>query len=341
MNWMLIVQIAGWVLLGVVLLYFVLKFYQTQADFTYMTHNDQGFKRALKGRGFIIDPEEFVVRGPSAPKIEFVALDPATGQRKMSALLDTRSGRVNLRPQYCVPMPFPATTEEGHPVVCTARVQFSLSRDKMFFVYQVQDFATALETRIQSAVRAEVGRRTDERLRAGLREVEEGALHTLRQGEEDGDEEHEMGIALGVKFHAVSFDFTKNARAFASANAGGAVVADGKSPAAGGGVLQSVGSGRAGPLSIDPLDIDAIADQFSEQRRSPASSAAFLALAEMQTRQNIAEALAASGQLIVLTPQELGLFGIAAQREALARRSAAQAPHPAPNGGANHPDQRL
>jgi hypothetical protein len=337
MDWMQIAQIAGWVLLGVAVLYLISKYYQTQADFTYMTQNDQGFKQALKGRGILLDPEEAIVRGPSAPKIEFVALDPATGQRKMVALLDQRSGRVNLRPQYCVPMPFPATTEEGHQVVCTARVQFSLNRDKMFFVYQVQDFATALETRIQSAIRAEVGRRTDERLRAGLREVEQGALRTLRQAEEEGDEAHEMGFALGAKFHGVSFDFSKNARAFAAAG-DRAVVADGKAVT---GALQSTGVARAGALAVDPGEIDAIADQFTEPRRSPASTAAYLALAEMQTRQNIAEALAASGQLIVLTPQELGLFGANAPQEALARRSAARTQQGAPNGGVHHPEQRL
>jgi hypothetical protein len=331
------------VLLGLVALYFILKFYQTQADFTYMTHNDRGFKRALKGRGFIIDPEEFVVKGSSAPKIEFVAQDPSTGQRRMVALLDQRNGRVNLRPQYCVPMPFVAATEEGHQFLCTARVQFSLNRDKMYFVYHVQDFATALETRIQKAIRAEVGARQDQVLRASIREVEEGALRSLRQAEDDGDEEHEQGIALGVKFHDVAFDFVKNTRTAAAAAAktvDGAIVADGRAPANIVGELQMPAGPRPGALGIDPLDIDVIADQFSETRRSPASTAAYLALAEMQTRQNIAEALAASGQLIVLTPQELGLFGVAAQREALARR-AAQGPSPSPNGSAHPGEQRV
>jgi hypothetical protein len=58
----------------------------------------------------------------------------------------------------------------------------------------------------------------------------------------------------------------------------------------------------------------------------------------MQTRQNIAEALAASGQLIVMTPQELGLMGAVAGREGSVRTRALgdAAPAPAPlhsNGG--------
>jgi hypothetical protein len=58
----------------------------------------------------------------------------------------------------------------------------------------------------------------------------------------------------------------------------------------------------------------------------------------MQTRQNIAEALAASGQLLVLTPQELGLIGAAAQRDAMARRAAGLTEESRANGhGGAHP----
>ena len=70
------------------------------------------------------------------------------------------------------------------------------------------------------------------------------------------------------------------------------------------------------------------------KNRDAASTSAVLALLDMQTRQNIAEALAASGQLLVLTPQELGLLGAVAQRDALMRgRANAEAPGAhGPNG---------
>jgi hypothetical protein len=72
-----------------------------------------------------------------------------------------------------------------------------------------------------------------------------------------------------------------------------------------------------GVLALRPQQIDQLADVFTN--RDPASTAAILSLLEMQTRQNIAEALASSGQLVVVTPQELGLISAAAQREAAAR----------------------
>ncbi len=317
-----ILQSAGVVLLALVLGYLIWKFYSTRVDFTYMTHNDQGFKRSLRGRGFIIHPEEFIVRGPNAPRVEFVALDPASGQRKLMPLLNRNTGAVNLRPQFCVPLPFAAITADDHQVVVEARVQFSLNRDQLYFVYNVQDFGLALETRIQSAIRAEVGLREDQQLRAGLHEVEEGAIRRLRKAEEEGDESHEMGIALGVKFHGASFTYTAAADYAASA-VGQAVAIPGapSAPGEAGAVTAQVERlrmmTRAGALSLTPQQVDKLADQFRSQ--TPQSIAAFLAIMEMQTRQNIAEALAASGQLIVVTPQELGLAGATVQGQMLAR----------------------
>jgi hypothetical protein len=322
MTWVQILQLVGAVLLVVVLAYLVWKFYSTRADFTYMTHNDQGFKRALKGRGFIIDPEEFVVRGDSAPRIEFVALDPATGERKLQPLLSRQTGAINLRPQYCVPLPFTAVTADNHTVIVEARVQFSLSRERMFFVYHVQDFGLALETRIQSAVRAEVGRRQDQDLRATLHEVEEQAILRLRKAETDGDETHEPGMALGVNFHTMSFTFAapdEFAGPHAIAAAPGAVGVPATTPA--GGVSTLGMAMRGGPLSLRPQQIDQLADVFRNQ--TPESGAAILAMLDMQTRQNIAEALASSGQLIVVTPQELGLAGATVQGQILSRVASA------------------
>lgn len=332
-TWIAIVQTVGAVLLALLLLYVVWKFYHTRIDFTYMTHDDRGFKRALKGRGVIWDPEEFIVKGPGAPRIEFVALDPASGQRKMTPLLDPRNGAVNLRPQYCVPMPFHAVTADNHKIMAEVRVQFSLNRERMFFVYHMQDFALSLETRIQSAIRAEVGKRQDEQLRGALHEVEAGAVQRLRRGEEEGDEAHEPGVALGVNFHTVSFTYTA-ADEFAPEAFAPALMAPGAPAAAAPrGAEAAVAAERAraimrsvGPLALKPQQLDQLADVF--RGRDAESTAAILTLLDMQTRQNIAEALAASGQLMVLTPQELGFVGAAAVREALAARRAP----PAANG---------
>jgi len=341
---MTIVQIggiaAGLFIAAATLAYVIWKFYWARSDLTYMTHNERGFKRALSGRGVMWDIEEFIVKGPNAPKIGFVSIDPTSGQRNLTPLLNARTGAVNLRPQYCVPLPFLANTVDGHRMVVETRVQFSLSREKLRFVYFVQDFALALETRIQSAFRAEIGMRRDEELRSALHDVEESAVKRLRQAEADGDEQGEAGMALGVNFHSASFTYSVHDDAAPIAvvrpgGMGGEAGTAGAALAGPGGVR----AGAPGVLALRHTQIDQLADVF--KNRDPDSTKAVLAMLDMQTRQNIAEALSASGQLVVLTAQEVGLSGELAQREALARTltrkaetAATQRPDAAPAGPA-------
>jgi hypothetical protein len=336
MIWMLIAAGGLAVLLAALVSYAVARFYIARSDRTYMTQNDEGFKRALKGRGVLWDYEEAVVKGPAAPKLEYVSLDAATGGRRLSPLLDARTGAINLRPQYCAPLPFAATTSDGHVMQVEARVQFSLNRMLLKYAYQLEDFATALETRIQSAFRAEMGRLKDEELRAQQQLVAERVVALLRKQEADGDEIGEAGMALGVNFHTASFTYSEPDYE-TGAGTGSSVIA--LAAAQGGQSAQAIGAAQRaartqGVLALRPQQLDQIADVFNG--RDPASTRALLAILDMQTRQNIAEALAASGQLVVVTPQELGLAGIALQREAMARagENAAQAPSSALSNGA-------
>ncbi len=298
--------------------YIVTRYHEARYDRTYMTHDERGFKRALQGKVVLWDWEESIVKGATAPQIEFVALDPASGGRRMVKLLDARTGAINLRPHYCAPMPFEAVTADKHRVVVDARVQFSLNRDLLKHVYEIQEFSLALETRIQSAFRAEIGKRKDEELRASLQDVERGAIDQLRRAEDEGDEKGERGMALGVRFHTASFTFTQPDEFASPALAAVAALPPGAS-------VEQQAAARAaaraqGVLSLRPQQIDQLADVF--KGRDAAGNAAILALLEMQTRQNIAEALAASGQLIVMTPQELGLASAAALRDGGARAKA-------------------
>ena len=338
-NLFWIASAAGLLVLVAFAIYVVRRYYQARTDRTYMTHDDRGFKRALHGRGVLWDPEETVVRGADAPRIEFVALDPASGKRRAGQLLDPRTGSINLRPQYCVPLPFSATTSDSHRMIVEARVQFSLNRDLLKYVYQLEDFGLALETRIQSAFRAEMGRLTDEVLRGSLQAVEEKAIAHLRQSEREGDESGEPGVALGVNFHTASFTYVEAEDHFAALAAG-----IGEAPAGGEAASPAQQAARTmartqGVLSLRPQQLDMLADVF--KGREAASTQALLAVLEMQTRQNIAEALAGSGQLVVITAQELGLASATAQRDAMlnagARATAGPVAQVANGAGAPRP----
>ncbi|MBK6702827.1 MAG: hypothetical protein IPG56_02940 [Caulobacteraceae bacterium] len=337
----LALMIAVAALVGVIVLaaiiYIWRRYYEARYDLTYMTQDERGFRRALDGKVVLWDWEESVVRGPTAPHIEFVALDPQLAGGVLVKLLDPRTGAINLRPHYCAPLPFDAVTADSHKVIVEARVQFSLNRDLLKHVYEIQEFSLAVESRIQSAFRAEIGKRNDEDLRASLQEVERGAIERLRRDEEEGDEAGEKGMALGVRFHTANFTYTQPDEFAVPA------IAISGPPLPANATPEQHAAARAlaraaGVLTLRPQQIDQLADVF--KNRDPAALSALLAVMEMQTRQNIAEALAASGQLLVLTPQELGLIGASAQRDALARR-VAPAPGPVPNGGVHPPEQRL
>ena len=331
-----IVALVGVIVLAAVF-YIWTNYYEARADRTYMTQDDRGFKRALQGKVVLWDYEENVVRGPSAPHIEYVALDPATGGRRTVKLMDLKTGAINLRPQYCAPLPFDAITNDSHKVNVDARVQFSLNRELLKHVYEIQEFALALETRIQSAFRSEIGKRNDEDLRRNLAEVERAVIDHLRQAEDDGDQAGERGMALGVRFHTANFTYTQPDEFSAAPIAlPPNATPEQQQQAIRAAAAQRAAQGSQGVLSLRPQQLDQLSDVF--KGRDPAATAAILSMLEMQTRQNIAEALAASGQMIVVTPQELGLVGATVQRDAVLSRAAAARPSepaapPAPNGG--------
>lgn len=322
-------------LVGVVILaaafYIWTRYYEARADRTYMTQDERGFKRALSGKVVLWDYEEIVVKGPTAPHIEFVGLDPSTGGRRNVKLMDPKTGAINLRPHYCAPLPFEATTTDSHKVIVEARVQFSLNRDLLKHVYEIQEFAFALETRIQSAFRSEIGKRRDEELRSALHEVERNVIDSLRRAEDEGDEAGERGMALGVRFHTANFTYTQPDDY--NVLAGAPAIPANATPEQKQQALALAAAARTqGVLALRPQQLDLLSDVFKD--RDPAATEAILTMLEMQTRQNIAEALAASGNLIVVTPQELGLIAASAQRDAAMARPVrpAVAP-PQQNGG--------
>ena len=341
MTMVLVVGAIALVLLVALMAYISTRYYEGRYDRTYMTQDERGFRRALKGKTVLWDVEESIVKGPTAPRLEYVTLDPATGGRRTMSLMDAKTGSINLRPQFSAPLPFEGVTADDHKVMIDARIQFSINRDLLKHVYEVQDMSQALDTRVHSAFRAEIGKLKDEELRASIAEVERGVIARLRQLEAEGDEKGEKGMALGVNFHTASFSFVQHDE-FAISIPG---LAPGVAPTTeqAAAIERARQASRAqGVLSLRPQQLDQIADVF--KGRDAAGTAAILTMLEMQTRQNIAEALAAAGQLVVVTPNEIGLVGIAAQRDAaiargVARGEAASAP-PLANGVAPRPESR-
>ena len=95
---MLMIYVVGaivLVLLIAVMAYISTRYDEGRYDRTYMTQDERGFRRGLKGKTVLWDVEESIVRGPTAPRLEYVALDPATGGRRTVALMDAKTGSIN------------------------------------------------------------------------------------------------------------------------------------------------------------------------------------------------------------------------------------------------------
>lgn len=340
---LLIAAIVGVLLLVAFLGYAASRFYIVRADRTYMVHDETDYRRALKGWGFIWDPLESKVKGPTASMLEFPSYSYSEDKRVTRYLRDQKTGAINLKPHFCVPPKFRVLSADNHEFQIEVQVQFSLNRDLLRYTYKLENFGDALVIRILEAFRAEIGKRRDEQVRADVGLISQGAIARLRQAELDGDEEKEQGMALGVTYHTASFTF-KEVRpdseldeAILSVAAGPATAESEQRVNLLGGVRRQLRS--QGVATIRPQDLDALGDVFLT--RPLCATEAVLTVLELQTRQNIAEALAASGHLVVVTGQELGLTGASAQleamREAERRRvaeggsAAAAAPPPAPS----------
>jgi hypothetical protein len=313
-------MIAGGVAAGLILIYLISRFYIVRDDRTFMTHDEKDFRRALRGWGIRWWPLETIVKGPSVSALAFPSFSASENKIVMRELRTRKTGEVNLRPHFCVPPPFTAVTADNHQLTIHARVQFSLNRDRMRFIYRIDDFGDVLVSRIQDAFRAEIGAREDEIVRAQVGLVNEGVIQRLRDADLEGDEKGEEGMTLGVVFHRAGFEFRTpsqtselDAALMRASAAGGAGPDTALTQTA---IIDAARlQMRRGAASIKPQEIDSLADVFVHQ--TPESTRAVLALIEMQTRQNIAEALAASGNVVVVTGQELGLTGQATQADAV------------------------
>lgn len=334
-----IAAIVGALLLVAFLAYAASRFYIVRADRTYMVHDETDYRRALKGWGIIWDPLESKVKGPTASRLEFPSYSYSDDKPCIRHLRDQKTGAVSLKPHYCVPPKFRVLSADNHDFQIDVQVQFSLNRDLLRYTYKLESFGDALVIRVQEAFRAEIGQRKDEQVRADVGVISQGVIARLRQAERDGDEETEEGMALGVTYHTASFTF-KEIRPDSELDEAILSVASGPATAESeqrvnllGGVRRQLRS--QGVATIRPQDLDALGDVFVG--RSFCATEAVLAILELQTRQNIAEALAASGHLVVVTGQELGLTGASAQleamREAERRRQAEAGAPPADPAG--------
>lgn len=257
---------------------------------------------------------EHVVAGARAARFGYPVI-AGDGRETTEYLRDETSGAVSLHPQFCS-FRFTALTREPLAMSLQPQVQFAVHPAQFHHLRDIGDkFALALTSRIRQAFEGEVGKREDQGLNEDRVAINETVLEMLRQAE--------MREPLGIEYKTVTFSFQRDMDPHRSHRSGGTAGADVT------GLVSASADGSGHPSGVafmEAAEYDVIMNLFSkdEDRKE-----VLLAILEMQTRRDIAEALARKGQLVVVTAQELGLATKPAQLEAIRKAAATSA---APGG---------
>lgn len=263
-----------------------------------------------KGVHTLWRPSSRIVSGEKAQRYEYPS------SRGVASLRHPETGAISLRPQFCE-IEFHALTQEPLKMRVRPLVQFRVDRENFHSIRELGDnFGLALTRRIEQAFEVEFGKREDQEITEQIAAVKAAVLKSLN----DLESSRHIGIVfedLNFTFHRADEPHRIRAGAPTGGGSGQATATDGhRAPH------------PEGVAFMEASEFDVIMNLFPNVADK---KEVLLAILEMQTRRDIAEALARKGQLVVVTAQELGLAGAATQVEALRKTAAPVAP--APGGG--------
>lgn len=115
--------------------------------------NNGSFVKALNGP-HVKRVWNNVLKGEKARPIWFWTHSSTSVGSVPQDLMDRKTGRISLRRHTCIPRPFEATTSDGQSYTVTARVNFSLDKERLQDAYHTQDFGTDFAFRIIDSFRA-------------------------------------------------------------------------------------------------------------------------------------------------------------------------------------------
>ncbi len=258
------------------------------------------FTRVLTRTTLLVNPLEQLIRGRRAARFEFPSCD-AAGTARPCHLRHHPSGAIDLRPQFCA-SDFIVSTNEPIEMRVRTTLQFRVDPANLRNLHDLGDnFGRALISRIKTAFGAEFRKRKDEIVRKEMELIQQSVLERLR--------ELERTKPLGVIFDSIDeFDFSQAREPHRTRSVVAAVGDGSPSPHVAG--VAGLTPHPDGVAFMEPSEYDVIMNLFD----NPAQKMqALLAILEMQTRRDIAEALAKSQQLVVVTGQDFGFAGGAVQ----------------------------
>ncbi|MCI4663722.1 MAG: hypothetical protein MRY74_03280 [Neomegalonema sp.] len=243
-------------------------------------------------------------------------------------LVDHRSGAISLKAHLCYLKPFMAKSNDDYEFETRPRVRFRLRADEASIKHALanEDFDQSFRARIESAFREEIASRDDKAVGRERALIHDNVLKRLR--------ELEAEIPLGIEYLEVLSSVIKQThsphRDYVLAQGAGATDAEGKPRAT------SAPQIAFGAMDHTIPELDSIRDMFlvkgwddaelfsPEQRMEHYNhcNMMLVKMLELQTRENVAASLVGSGNLLVLSTDDVGL-----SRAELVREAMKQAPH--------------
>jgi hypothetical protein len=299
-----IAAITGAVLLGLLLIFLVYRAartYDAGAHSTFITTKGGDFYGALRAPITLWDPRIKVLRDRNAPAITIITQD-ASGAYYEKPLVNRRTGEISLRVHTVSPRPFVTRTSDKRQLVIKAKVAFQLDIDRIVIPTQMENFGSALASRVENLFDNAIGEHEDQDVFAKQRDIEASVLRQLQDIEFPEDANHAQGMQLGIKVYEAMFSYEP------------AVKALNKDPS-------------NGPMAYDNEHLDDLVDML--EKANPATVEVLMRMLELQTRQNIVQMLCKSGGLVAFTASELGLSERTVERAA----NGANIMKPAANSG--------
>jgi hypothetical protein len=276
---------------------------------TYIIVTMNGFSRTLTSPVFLWNPLEWVLKGKkNAPDWSFTSFDEEENKPIEKSLLDLKTGKVDLRLQQ-PKFRFHASSKNQHTVSGFVDVQFRLEQDLIKHTLKVADFGRVLTNRVLGALREELGEYEDKAIRSNLKTIQTDALKKLKQDvtvrkehDPDTSDGHSAG-QLGVIFYDLNCYIEEAGSAESAAKQG-----EPDNPAA-----FTAMHFKAEKLSL--IRNDFLGNQPPVGEALQLANNAVLKILEMHTRQQIANSIGQSGQLVILSTDDLGMSGNALLRE--------------------------
>jgi hypothetical protein len=272
---------------------------------------------------------EYIVRGKAnAARFEFLTRnrdEAGAWTVKKLHLMNPRTGALDLRVHTMEVRPFKVSSADHHEMEVHATIEFQLDRARLFRCFQFGNLGDALLTRLEGFIRAQINKRQNEEVAKDITNIREEIWREMKEPEDTDNEklkawrgQNGNGIlpnayfkgtqsrALGIHITALSLQVQQ-------------LDEDQQLPAEAGGQ-------QASALMIPPKFLDNLRDMFARGGADSAgANEALLQTMEMHTRENIARHVSKSGQMIIISSDDLGLARTSMFRSSIRASQAAQA----------------